>query len=114
MDEQRDKLVMELRRGILVLATLSQLGEAQYGYSLKQQLAEQEMDIEEGTLYPLLRRMEKQGLIDSEWNTEGSRPRRYYVINDRGRSVLEALSVEWRRLAEIMENLLDVTIQGEM
>ena len=77
---KHDKLVLELRRGILVLATLSQLDEAKYGYSLMQELADQGLEIEQGTLYPLLRRLEYQELLESEWNVEGSRPRRYYHL----------------------------------
>ena len=101
-----DKLVQELRRGVLVLATLSQLGEAKYGYSLINELAEQGLNIDQGTLYPLLRRLEADGLLQSQWNTEGSRPRRYYVISPSGASLLQALSVEWRGLAAVLNQLL--------
>ena len=75
-----EKFTHELRRGTLVLAALSQLKEARYGYALIDQLAKQGLDIEQGTLYPLLRRLEEQGLLQSEWNVEGSHPHRYYVI----------------------------------
>jgi DNA-binding PadR family transcriptional regulator len=101
-----EKLVQELRRGVLVLATLSQLGEARYGYSLINELAEQGLDIDQGTLYPLLRRLEADGLLQSQWNTEGPRPRRYYVISPAGASLLQALSEEWRALAAVLEKLL--------
>ena len=101
-----DKLVMELRRGILVMATLSQLDEAQYGYSLKQHLSDKGLEIEEGTLYPLLRRLEGQGLLYSEWNTEGSRPRRYYAISSEGREVLSMLAAEWQGIVDTMDRLL--------
>ena len=101
-----EKLVQELRRGVLVLATLSQLGEAKYGYSLINELAEQGLNIDQGTLYPLLRRLEADGLLQSEWNTEGSRPRRYYVISPSGASLLQALSDEWRGLAAVLNQLL--------
>jgi len=104
--EVYEKLVQELRRGVLVLATLSQLGEAKYGYSLINELAEQGLIIDQGTLYPLLRRLEADGLLQSEWNTEGSRPRRYYVISPAGASVLQALSDEWRGLAAVLNRLL--------
>jgi len=104
--EVYEKLVQELRRGVLVLATLSQLGEAKYGYSLINELAEQRLIIDQGTLYPLLRRLEADGLLQSEWNTEGSRPRRYYVISPAGASVLQALSDEWRGLAAVLNRLL--------
>ncbi len=101
-----EKLVLELRRGILVLATLSQLGEAQYGYSLMRQLSANGLDIEQGTLYPLLRRLEEQGLLLSEWNVEGSRPRRYYQLSPAGAEVLESLSREWIELIAVMDDLL--------
>ena len=71
---------LELRRGVLVLAVLSQLRTAQYGYSLRQALAGAGMPIEEGTLYPLLRRLESQGLLVSEWRIEDGPPRRYYTL----------------------------------
>ena len=71
------KLELELRRGALVLAVLTQLRQEQYGYSLRQALAERGMPIEEGTLYPLLRRLEGQGLLASEWKIENGPPRRY-------------------------------------
>jgi PadR family transcriptional regulator PadR len=104
--EVYEKLSQELRRGVLVLATLSQLGEARYGYSLINELAEQGLNIDQGTLYPLLRRLEADGLLQSQWNTEGSRPRRYYVISPAGADLLQALSDEWRGLAMVLDRLL--------
>ena len=101
-----DKLVQELRRGVLVLATLSQLAEPKYGYALINELAEQELNIDQGTLYPLLRRLEADGLLQSQWNTEGSRPRRYYVISPSGAELLQTLSAEWRGLAAVLNKLL--------
>jgi len=105
-DEQYQKLTQELRRGILVLAALSQLKEEKYGYALISSLAEKGLDIEQGTLYPLLRRLEDQGLLNSEWNVEGSRPRRYYLLSESGRIVLRDLAEEWRQLTDVMESLL--------
>ena len=105
-----DKLMLELRRGILVLATLSQLDEAKYGYSLIQELGAQGLDIEQGTLYPLLRRLEEQGLLLSEWNVEGSRPRRYYRLSTAGADVLRSLAIEWYELVGIMNELLHPVI----
>jgi DNA-binding PadR family transcriptional regulator len=104
--DQYQKLTQELRRGILVLATLSQLEEEKYGYALINSLAEKGLDIEQGTLYPLLRRLEEQGLLKSEWNVEGSRPRRYYQINEQGSATLQDLANDWRDLTEVMERLL--------
>lgn len=102
----REKLTQELRRGSLVLATLSQLGTAKYGYALIDDLAKQGLEIDQGTLYPLLRRLEDQGLLESEWNTDGSRPRRYYVISPMGRELLQALAEDWWQLVDVMHGLL--------
>src|SRR3954465_13847611 len=95
------KLELELRRGALVLAVLSQLRGAQYGYSLRQALAERGMPIEEGTLYPLLRRLEGQGLLESRWQPGGGPPRRYYVLSARGAALLRDLSASWGVLASV-------------
>ena len=104
--EQYQKLTQELRRGILVLAALSQLKEEKYGYALINSLAEKGLDIEQGTLYPLLRRLESQGLLNSEWNVEGSRPRRYYVISTEGTEILKDLAADWREITQVMERML--------
>ena len=104
--EPHEKLTQELRRGILVLATLSQLGEARYGYALIDELSRRGLDIDQGTLYPLLRRLEDQGLLDSEWNVEGTRPRRYYQISESGKDLLILLTQEWQDLVRVMEGLL--------
>ena len=101
-----ENVTQELRRGILILAILSQLNEEKYGYALISQLAELGLAIDQGTLYPLLRRLESQGLLDSSWNVEGSRPRRYYVINKAGKAILKDLAGEWRSLTQITEKLL--------
>jgi DNA-binding PadR family transcriptional regulator len=114
ISEQYLKLTQELRRGILVLAALSQLKEEKYGYALIRSLAEKGLDIDQGTLYPLLRRLESQGLLQSEWNVEGSRPRRYYVISPEGSRILVNLTGEWRNLTNVMEKLLDdISSEGE-
>lgn len=113
--EQYLKLTQELRRGILVLAALSQLKEEKYGYALINSLADKGLDIEQGTLYPLLRRLESQGLLNSEWNTEGSRPRRYYVISPEGTTTLQNLTAEWREITTVMERLLaGIANEGEL
>jgi DNA-binding PadR family transcriptional regulator len=101
-----EKLTQELRRGILVLAALSQLDEARYGYALIDELSRRGLEIDQGTLYPLLRRLEDQGLLESEWNVEGSRPRRYYKISAAGEELLQELIDEWRSLVGVMEGLL--------
>jgi DNA-binding PadR family transcriptional regulator len=109
-EELYEKLLLELRRGILVLAVLSQLEEKQYGYSLKQSLSDQGMEINEGTLYPLLRRLEAQGLLASDWQViDDARPRRYYQISTEGKTILANLIQEWQELSVVMAHLLGTT-----
>ncbi len=100
------KLELELRRGVVVLATLSQLRKPRYGYELRQALSEQGMAIEEGTLYPLLRRLETQGLLQSEWKIEDGPPRRYYSLNADGKKLLKQLTESWQSMNEVMGRLL--------
>jgi PadR family transcriptional regulator, regulatory protein PadR len=100
------KLELELRRGVVVLATLSQLHTPRYGYELRQALADKGMPIEEGTLYPLLRRLEAQGLLKSEWKIEDGPPRRYYSLNADGRRLLKKLTESWQSMNEAMNRLL--------
>jgi len=104
--EQLNKLRLELRRGVIVLAVLSQLKTPQYGYSLVQRLSELGMDIEEGTLYPLLRRLNKQGLLESDWEVGESRPRKYYKISPMGQNILSILITDWDETVAVMANLL--------
>jgi DNA-binding PadR family transcriptional regulator len=105
-NEMYENTLNELRRGVIVLAVLSQLNEEQYGYSLMKLLSEQGLEVDQGTLYPLLRRLESQGLLSSDWNTEGSRPRRYYVISPAGQEVLPRLKGEWNNIVSMMERML--------
>ena len=106
-----EKLEVELRRGVLVLAVLSQLHTAQYGYSLRQALALLGMPVEEGTLYPLLRRLEDQELLASEWKIEDGPPRRYYKLSTKGARLYADMTVNWRALVATMDRILDT---GEM
>ena len=102
-----DNLNLEIRRGAIVLAVLSQLKQEQYGYSLLKNLTDQGFEIDQGTLYPLLRRLEAQGLLESVWRVESDRPRRYYRISPQGRHALKELALEWRDLVAVLEGLLD-------
>ncbi|WP_051571727.1 PadR family transcriptional regulator [Cryptosporangium arvum] len=102
-----DKLEQELRRGVVVLAVLSQLRELRYGYELRQSLAGRGLTIEEGTLYPLLRRLESQGVLSSEWRTADGKPRRYYVLNPEGQALFERLTSSWHGLNTAMGHLLE-------
>lgn len=101
-----ENLASELRRGVLVLAVLAQCRAVQYGYSLKQQLSAAGLDINEGTLYPLLRRLEGQGLLRSEWLVTEDRPRRYYTLSAAGADVLTKLVQEWQELVGVIANVL--------
>jgi len=85
---------------------LSQLNRPEYGYSLVQKMEEKNAAIDAGTLYPLLRRLEKQGLLTSEWDTSDSRPRKFYVLINNGRMVYQRLKSEWKSLSEQLEELL--------
>ncbi|MFU8826781.1 MAG: PadR family transcriptional regulator [Brevefilum sp.] len=104
--DQTQNLVQELRRGVIILAVLSQLHEEQYGYSLMKRLEEQGMQIDQGTLYPLLRRLEDQNLLQSDWRVDTSRPRRYYMLSELGKIVLEEMTTEWSRIKTTIDNLL--------
>ncbi len=88
----------ELRRGTVVLACLCLLAEPRYGYALLSTLEDAGFAVDANTLYPLLRRLEKQGLLSSEWNTDESRPRKFYVLTDNGRTARAGLAHEWADL----------------
>ena len=102
-----DNLILEMRRGVIVLAVLSQCAEERYGYSLMKGLSEKGLEIDQGTLYPLLRRLETQGLLSSSWRLEDARPRRYYVISPDGRKILPKLIDEWEGMVQMMNRMLD-------
>ena len=102
-----DKLEVELRRGTLALAALSELRESRHGYSLVRRLADRGLEVEQGTLYPLLRRLDEQGLLDSRWDVGGSRPRKYYTLSPRGTEALEELTALWHELVRTTTDLLD-------
>jgi DNA-binding PadR family transcriptional regulator len=104
--ESLENVVLELRRGVIVLAALSQLGTAEYGYSLLKKLADLGMEVDQGTLYPLLRRLEAQGVLESVWKLEESRPRRYYVISAEGKKLLPKLKKEWAGIVSVMDKML--------
>jgi PadR family transcriptional regulator PadR len=90
-----ENLRIELRSGCLVLAALAQLRVERYGYSLRKALAEIGLEIEENTLYPMLRRLEKQGLLVSEWRKEDEREKRFYRLSSVGKQILADLFDEW-------------------
>ena len=105
--EHLDKLMQELRRGTITIGVLSQLSNPQYGYSLVTMLAEKGIQVEPGTLYPLLRRLEKQGLLDSKWDTNEARPRKYYLLSETGKNVYDLLVVEWKGIVESLNHVIE-------
>jgi PadR family transcriptional regulator PadR len=102
-----ENLILEMRRGVIVLAVLSQCNHEQYGYSLMKSLAEKGLEIDQGTLYPLLRRLETQGLLSSSWRLEDARPRRYYLISAEGQEMLPKLVKEWESMVQMMRHMLE-------
>lgn len=104
-DEVLATHVQELRRGTVVVAALGILREPTYGYALLEQLEQAGFRVDGNTLYPLLRRLEKQQLLTSEWNTEESRPRKFYRVAPAGEALLTALLEEWRSLDTSIEKL---------
>jgi PadR family transcriptional regulator PadR len=93
-----ENLRLELRRGCLVLAVLAQLRAEHYGYALRKALADRGMAIDENTLYPLLRRLESQGLLVSEWREEEKRNKRFYRLSSQGQDILNQLLEEWQSI----------------
>lgn len=109
IEELVSSLLTELKRGTLVLSVLSQLCNPEYGYSLVQKMEEKGAPIDAGTLYPLLRRLEKQELLLSEWNTGEARPRKFYVLSEYGKEVYKRLKNEWKCLS----NQLNILMEGD-
>ena len=105
-DDIIEPYFLELRRGLIVIAVLSRLGEPKYGYALIKELSDLKFEVDQGTLYPLLRRLEERGLLESEWVTEDPRPRKYYRINATGEAVLASLKTEWQDLVQVFEGVL--------
>ena len=101
-----ESMRLELRRGSLVLAVLACLRTERYGYTLRQALAADGLEMEESTLYPLLRRLESQGLLDSEWREEEKRKKRFYRLSPTGAAMLERLAGEWRGINASLDRIL--------
>ena len=101
-----DSLRLELRRGCLTLAVLAQLRSEHYGYTLRKALADLGLEIDEGTLYPLLRRLEAQDLLTSEWREEGGRNKRFYRLSSEGRQMLKQLLTEWNGLNATLDRIV--------
>ncbi|MCB1671227.1 MAG: PadR family transcriptional regulator [Gammaproteobacteria bacterium] len=105
MTTRIETMRLELRRGTLALAVLQSLQQEHYGYSLRKLLLQAGLDVEEGTLYPLIRRLESYGLLESRWSEGEGRRRRYYRISEEGKQTLDALSKEWRLLNDALKEL---------
>ncbi len=101
-----ESMRLELRRGSLVLAVLARLREERYGYTLRQALSADGLEMEESTLYPLLRRLETQGLLHSEWREEEKRKKRFYRLSPMGALMLAALADEWRGINASLDKIL--------
>jgi len=106
-DELVQNMLLELRRGTLSIAVLSQLSKEEYGYSLLKALSDKGLEVDQSTLYPLLRRLESQGLLQSDWRiVDDARRRRYYVISTQGKAVLTKLKKEWSVMAKTLSEML--------
>ncbi len=101
-----DSLRLELRRGCLIVAALAQLRSEHYGYTLRKALADQGLAIEESTLYPLLRRLETQGLLTSQWREEDKRNKRFYKLSSEGEAILTQLLAEWNAINDSLHKIL--------
>jgi PadR family transcriptional regulator PadR len=101
-----ENLRLELRRGSLIIAVLAQLREEHYGYALRKALADHGMEIEESTLYPLLRRLESQGLLESEWREEDKRNKRFYRLSKDGTDILKQLLEEWQSMNSSLKRIV--------
>jgi len=107
--ETTEKIKQEMRRGITVAVVMNSLKQAQYGYALLKSLNDSGIDIGQDTLYPLLRRLEEQELLESEWRVEDPRPRRYYRLNETGREVYEALKNELKEIEKVIRRMTNET-----
>ena len=105
-DDSFEKLRLELRRGSLVLAVLAALKDERYGYTLRKELADAGLAIDEGALYPMLRRLESQGLLTSQWREEDKRNKRFYRLSPDGAGLLAQLADEWRAINTTLNNLI--------
>ena len=106
IDELFNNQALELRRGTIVLATLSTLHTPHYGYGLLQALETAGIAVDAGTLYPLLRRLEKQGLLESNWDTSDTRPRKFYTLSAKGKDLYARLATEWRDTTKKLNGMM--------
>ena len=107
VEETVSGLILELRRGTLILLVLSQLRRPMYGYSLVKKLNDHQIPMDANTMYPLMRRLESQGLLESQWDTGESKPRKYYKITENGLEVLEKTRIYWNTFSQNVNALLE-------
>jgi PadR family transcriptional regulator PadR len=110
--EVLENLRLELRRGCLILAVLAELRNERYGYTLRKALVEQGIEMDESTLYPLLRRLESQGLLVSRWREEDKRNKRFYRLSPEGKAILKQLAAEWKSINASLERILSGPASG--
>lgn len=106
-DEIVSQMALEFRRGTLIMLVLGQLKEPMYGYNLVKILDDAGIKIEGNTLYPLMRRLETQGLLKSEWDTEGTKPRKYYLLTEDGKIVYEKIKENWQDFTNRVQTLME-------
>ena len=106
-DEIVSGLILEFRRGTLIMVVLAQLNKPMYGYSLVKELEGKGIPIEGNTLYPLLRRLESQGLLKSEWETDAAKPRKYYIITEDGKLVYKKIKTHWEKFSRSINALME-------
>ncbi|MGD0781685.1 MAG: PadR family transcriptional regulator [Candidatus Aminicenantales bacterium] len=111
-NDQFENIRLELRRGCVPLAVLAELRREQYGYTLRKALAEMGMVVDEGTLYPLLRRLESQGLLASEWREEDKRPKRFYRLSAEGQRIFKQLTAEWEAITASLNEIMKESKHG--
>ncbi len=107
--ENVEKLKQEMQRGIVALAVMSQLRGFQYGYALLKNLSEMGIEVSQDVLYPLLRRLEEQELLESEWRMDDARPRRYYRLSQAGKEALALLQLEWKEMEKKIRRIINET-----
>ncbi len=105
-------LVLELRRGVVILLTLGQLATKDHGYNLVRRFQQSNIPVEANTLYPLLRRLETQGLLKSEWDTSGSKPKKFYKTTEKGTEVFETVKKQWKEFSFNVDKILEEMQNG--
>jgi PadR family transcriptional regulator, regulatory protein PadR len=113
-DDAYEKLRLELRRGSLVLAVLAALKVERYGYTLRKELADAGLEIDEGALYPMLRRLESQGLLTSEWREEEKRNKRFYRLTPEGEQIFTQLLQEWHAINASIQQTINSTVNNNL